>query len=254
MHEEQKEETSPLPASDAEKKSLATTINWATFIAFFTSTLTAAAYLTGVAFHQGYLHTYKVSYGLFPKTSSEYFLYAYSAILELVPQFFSFDKTTGLLIISAFCALVLIFSLRRLGKYIDDSVAVAKIRTKVRSAKSFGLVGDLFFYPVLGVVIPLYLLFLLFFLLLAPALVGELGGERAAKREIAAQEGGCAKPKGVNAYCIDILASDKLLARGFIVDMSEKYVAIRVDGLTKTIPIKDRDFVPFVNPVSVATK
>jgi hypothetical protein len=49
------------------------------------SFLTAAAYLTGVAFQQAYLISAQVNDELFVKSSSDYFLFAFQAIPELIP-------------------------------------------------------------------------------------------------------------------------------------------------------------------------
>jgi hypothetical protein len=54
---------------------------------------------------------------------------------------------------------------------------------------------------------------------------------------------GCKKAQETYRFCSEIRDGESVLARGFIIDSSEKYVAVYDGGTTRTFPVEGKYFV-----------
>ena len=218
--------------------------------AFFFSLLTATAYLTGVAFQEANLSTLKIPYGLFPKSSPDYFILAFRAVIELFPSEFSSPLKNIGAAIAIVAGLFMISAINIFGEFLGKSARMKDFQERARTNKLLNFIGKLLFAPAIGLMVLFYVPTAFIILMTIPVVVGLSGGAKAAQSEIASYEGGCAKPKGKGVHCTQIIEGTTPVATGFIIDMSDKYVAIYVDGEAKAIPIKDRDFLPYTPPTS----
>ena len=211
------------------------------------SVLTAAAYLTGVAFQQAYLTSFQVNYGLFVKGSSDYFLFAFQAILELLPTWFRiFGENFGFL--GAIFGLLLLCVLVNMGgEMLDRSSRLKKMRIRIQSSKLLAVLGQLFLLPTLGLAVIYYIPLFLALLLILPVELGSYSGRRAAQADMERFEKGCKPIKNSSAFCTQIMENGNGIAYGFVIETSDKYVALNKDVKARVLPIKESEFMPFNN-------
>ncbi|WP_211468366.1 hypothetical protein [Collimonas silvisoli] len=220
--------------------------------AFILAILTPTAYLIGVAFYQSYMRTLRVAFELYPKTSTDYFLYAFEALLEFFPSGLK-SAGTDIRIIAAVFGVLVYIALMNIGaawleSWLDSSEWMKRRREKVKMSKSIGLLGDIFLMPTVVLMAIYYIPIFITLLMLIPVLVGQSAGRDVALRDKAGFEGGCTNPKDKKAFCTQVLDGGKPVAVGFVVEASEKFVALIADGVARSIPIKDKEFVEFRNP------
>jgi len=214
------------------------------------SILTPTAYLTGVAFHQAYMQTLKINYELYPKSSADYFLYAFNALFKLVPEWLQIAGTDLRVVGVVLYVSLVIGLINKGGSLLDNSPWMKRHREKAKTSKAFRLFGEIMLVPVIGLMVIYYIPILLVILMITPVLVGEVGGQKVANADKAGFEGGCAHPKRKSAFCTQMLEAGKPVAIGFVIDASDKFVAMIDNGVARSIPIKDREFSEFRNPIA----
>lgn len=209
------------------------------------STLTAGAYLTGLAYHQAYLAQFKVIEGLFPKSSSEYFLYAFQAAIELLPAGLVVAGTDLRIPAILFGTVLFVMLIAKASKALEKSERLKHLQLKARQNKKFQLFGEFLALPAITVAATFYVVLALTFILILPAILGGISGKHAAENEMKRFAKGCKSIKGSIAFCTRILDGETTVAQGFIIQSSDRYVALIEDGKSRVIPIKEREFLPF---------
>jgi hypothetical protein len=204
--------------------------------------LTGAAYLTGLAYHRGYLETFKVPYGIMNKSTTDYFLCAHKAIVALLVAFTS-NSIVIVVAIALFLSLCGWAIMNKFDQRLGRHPKVRKLRSRAKESAHLRLFGEVLGLPALSSLLFLYVLFVLTFVLILPGVLGEAAGRLDAKSVQAAIEGGCGHPHGTYMHCTDIMHDGHQLARGFILDASDKHVFLVADGITKVLPIGDNSFV-----------
>ncbi|WP_292933156.1 hypothetical protein [Noviherbaspirillum sp.] len=232
--------------NEAQKKAKHETFfEWMGTPAIILSILTAAAYLTGIAFHQEYFTYFQVNHGFFPKSSSDYFLFAYRAILEILPAWLNFAGTDLRMVVILFFALVSTSIIIKIGGMLDNSERMKRVRARANKNKIFALIGELLLAPTIGFAAVYYIPIFIAILMIIPVGVGSFGGQKAAKADMERFEKGCQTSKGSDAFCTQIIDEENIIASGFIIDISDKYVALIENGNAKVVPIKEREFSSF---------
>lgn len=208
--------------------------------------LTGAAYLVGYACHRAYLNSFHIPPQLIEKTTADYFLYTYFA---LVNSSLALLGSTNVVVL-ALALIVLLFVLWRafayLGKRIDASEWARRRRENVVPKPSVLAFADIVILPFLYVALAGYIALALLLILVLPESLGESAGRRIAERDKGAYKLGCDKGRKESRgrlYCNEIREGAELVSRGFIIDSSDKYVAVYEEGVIKLIPLEGKRFV-----------
>lgn len=206
-----------------------------------------AAYLTGVAYHQAYLNAFRIPQNLIAKSTADYFLYAYMAVAESGMKFFTLSGLASIIVISIFA--VYFFQIFRwIDRKINQSSHIEWLRSRAQSNPVFRTAGKLVIVPTLVIAFG-YLALASFIAFIMPMMFGEIAGARRAAEDIAVFQQGCHKPRKDSRYCNELFENGGAapVASGFVIDSSEKYIAIYESGTIRTYPVEGKRFVAALN-------
>lgn len=217
--------------------------SWKYVITFLLSSaiplLSAAAYLIGLAYRTTYHHEFNIPSGLLAATTSDYLVYAYTALAETGIRLIGF---TGLAVMSL--PVVAVVTWKFFGwaeRKAEDSQRLRRVRTKVNSSGFLRLVG--YVCAILTSVAALsYMALFTYGVFLAPYVLGQKAGKERALDDVSVYGLGCEKGSGGARFCIDIYHGDKLVASGFVVDSSDKYLAVYENGTVRILPTEGMYF------------
>lgn len=219
---------------------------WPLMLGIALPIFSGAAYLTGITYHQTYLNAFRIPLNLLTKTTADYFLYAYMAVTEAGLKLLG---VSGLIMM---VAIMLGAYLWQIFSWIDRKVMQSGhrqwVRSKVQSKPLLRFLGKAMMVP--SIVLALGYIGLLFFMLfLAPMMFGHTAGAQRADDDIAIFERGCEKVRRGGPDCNEIFEDGNPVpvARGFIIDSSEKYIAIYDGGTVRTLPVEGKSFVASVS-------
>jgi hypothetical protein len=229
-------------ASNPSNKSLPSWLPLSTFLA---ALLTPAAYLTGVSFHQSYLETFQIPYGLFPKASSDYFLFAYRAVMEAMPAWMNFLAKEHWPAVLIFLVLLYFSGFVKFARWIEKREFSKRTTERLRNNRAMKFISELLFVPAIGLAAIFYIPTATVILLVIPIYIGSTGGEKAAQSDLMRFQGGCSQPKDQKAFCTSIIDNGKPNGAGFVIDASEKYVALLDGEKLKVLKIDAIEFSSF---------
>lgn len=204
--------------------------------------LSGAAYLTGVAYHQAYLNAFRIPLNLLEKSTADYFLYAYMAVAESGMRLLGFS---GLVAIAAFIFGAYFWqSLRWVDRKTTQSSQLQWLRSRMRTKPLLRLLGNLVLVPTLVIGFS-YLAFALFVIFIMPMMFGQAAGARRAAEDASVYTLRCDKVQPGVRYCNDVFEEGNpvRIASGFIIDSSEKYIAIYESDAVRTIHVEGKRFV-----------
>lgn len=201
-----------------------------------------ASYLTGVAYHQAYLNAFRIPLNLLEKSTADYFLYAYMAVAESGMRLLGFS---GLVAILAFIFGAYFWQgLRWVDRRTTQSSQLQWLRSRMHTKPLLRLLGNLVLVPTLVIGFS-YLAFALFVIFIMPMMFGQAAGARRAIEDATAFKLGCDKVQPGSQYCSDVFedGSSTRIAGGFIIDSSEKYIAIYESDAVRTFHVEGKRFV-----------
>lgn len=198
-----------------------------------------SCYVTGLVYHLTYMSEFDIPPDLFRKTSVEYFFYAYLAWLESMPSWL--DTIAG-----DFGPVALLFLLIS-GTVGLSAILVAasahsgikRIQIKLQASRMMHLVGALLAFPLIVTVSLIFLLIALIFLAILPAWIGEQGASKTVARDQAKFSNKCLLSNG-KPRCMDLVEDDKVLATGYVLQASERHIALLTSDGVKIFPLNDR--------------
>lgn len=201
--------------------------------------LSAAAYLIGLAYRTTYHHEFNIPSGLLAATTSDYLVYAYTALAETGIRLIGF---TGLTVMSLPVVAVLTWKFFSWAeRKAEESQRLRRVRANVNSSGFLKLIGYL--CAILTSVAALsYLALFSYGVFLTPYILGEKAGKQRAIDDASAYELGCEKGSGGARFCIDIYHDEKIVASGFVVDSSDKYLAVYENGTVRILPTEGMHF------------
>ncbi|MDB5813847.1 MAG: hypothetical protein JWN23_964 [Rhodocyclales bacterium] len=210
-------------------------VRLAAFATFLGSIGTGASYVMGVAYWQNYLSKFALPEELFAKTTSDYFLCAYTAIIESLPKWLSFaGKDFRPLAIVALGA-ILFMLIVELFQWLERKSALRAPEAKTRSPL-VSFIGRLSLYPALAITAIYFLPLYIVFLAVLPAAVGEYAGKSVAEREMNVFKAGCGAAPQKGRTCYRLLGEGKVIAHGFVVAIGASDIAVMSDGRPVIVP------------------
>ncbi|HZX18849.1 MAG TPA: hypothetical protein VFF22_18520 [Pseudomonas sp.] len=198
----------------------------------------SAIYLTGVVYHQIWVNHFSVGTGLFEKSTTDYFIYAYAALIQVCSNWLNVltDPWIVLSTLGTVAFLVveimLLAWLSRPNKKKTTNGAVSK-------NKKLDLLMTI---TALSTSITLILLALpvaanLF--LITPAYTGYKSAQLAIEKSTSVFSLGCEKVEKRQDYCVRLMDGDIEIAKGFVIDSSNERIALYLDGKATILPLND---------------
>jgi hypothetical protein len=210
------------------------------------SAFTSTAYLVGVVFQQQYMKALKFNFELYPKNSSEYFLYSFIAFFQMFPAWLTaVSNGFKIIFIVALFAFFLVL-LNYLGDKLGKTAWIKRRQERLGKNTKLKALGPFLYIPILSVTMIFYVPLLLAIIMVIPVAIGEKMGQKQAREDAAHYAKGCDIDPKEGYYCTLITESGKKVALGFVVDASSEYVAIIENGRSRSIPIKDKEFSQYV--------
>lgn len=197
-----------------------------------------APYVTGLVYRQVYLGRFNVPETLFKSEASDYFVYAYYAVLETLKNWNTFlsSPVVWLSIIGT----IGLFALELLALHkLPNTAAVKSIANVLGRNKYVALATGLVSFSTAIATILLLIPVIIFPLILLPAIVGTYGANRAIERTLGLYDKGCDHPTDQKDYCHIIMDGTRIVATGFLVTSSDTRAVIYENNKAKIIPIKD---------------
>lgn len=214
--------------------------------AIVASVFTSAAYLVGVVFQHQYMKALKFNVELYPKSSSEYFLYSFTAFFQMFPAWLTTVSNSFKIIIVVASFSFFLVLVNYFGDKISKTAWIKARQERLGENPKLKALGPFVYIPVLAVSMIFYVPLFLGLVMFVPVAVGEMMGKRQAHEEAAHYAKGCDADQKEGYYCTLITESGKKVALGFVVDASSEYVAIIENGRSRSIPIKDKEFSQYV--------
>lgn len=193
--------------------------------------LTGASYLVGVAYHRAYLDVFRAPSNLINKGTADYFLFAHRA---LTGWMFELLKAPLFWFLIAWAVIVWIL-IRGVESWSAQSLFVSGVRQRVAGYRRTVAVGKFVLIPTIIVAFAFYSFLIILFLLVMPEVIGSTMGRKDAEEDLKVMRAGCGKVADQRRYCVDFLIKEKLVAKGFVIGASEKYVIIFENGATRTL-------------------
>lgn len=217
-------------------------VNWLTWLTgstLFASLGYGFSYTTGLVYHQTYLSRFDVPPDLFKQSTAEYFVFAYAALLELIPSWL--EVITG-----GYKPLALFFLLFFVGGGVGLLLAIffnttqgKRLQTTLQNNKTLYIAGGLFGIPAITLAALIFFLCLLIFFAILPAWIGSGGAEKAVARDKAKFSSTCSS-QVKNVRCMDLIDDEKLIATGYVLQASDRYIALLTATGVKILPLKER--------------
>jgi hypothetical protein len=207
------------------------------------SLFTGAAYLAGKSYHSAYLMNFHVPDRIITKNTIDYFFYSYLAFRDLPSSYAGTYLLLPVVLLSLVGAL--------LWRYGDGSVAffwgmlrsVGDKATSSTSAKK-----ELSAVRTVGIVVLGWFALLTFVpgLIKTPEEWGTIAGFAQAEKDREVFREGCEQKKNGTRFCSEIFDRNTSVGRGFIIEVSEKYVVIFEKGAAKVIPVQGKSLIPVI--------
>jgi hypothetical protein len=198
----------------------------------------AAPYVTGLVYRQVYLGRFDVPETLFKSEASDYFVYAYYAVLEALRNWTTFvlNPLVWLCIIGFIVAL----SLELLALHKFPKTSAAKNFANFFSRNKYVALPTALVTFAAGITTVVLLVPLIIFpLILVPAIVGSYGANEALNRSFKLYDKGCDQVTDPKDYCQIIMDGTRIVATGFLVTASDTRAVMYEDHKVKIIPIKN---------------
>lgn len=203
-------------------------LTWAWLCTVSLSIGYGACYIAGLFYHQTYLQDLEVPSEFFRKQPSDYFVYAYTAWLEVsvkwLPALLGNFRPWLLLLLFLSSCVVLGLSLG----WLSEKEPFRKIKERLGGNQNFLIVRGLIFAPVSMSAALILILAIMISVTLVPALWAQTAAHETSKREIEKYKIGC-QLVPLKQRCYDLIDGDKVIATGFIVEASDVYLALMTE-------------------------
>ncbi|WP_137886641.1 hypothetical protein [Pseudomonas sp. 2FE] len=236
--------------SNTSKESIFAKIFWITFTPLLGVFGYSAIYLIGVVYHQTWVTHFSVGASFFEKSTTDYFIYAYTALIHICGNWLNVlaDPWIVLSTLGTVAFLVAEIVLLIWLSRPNNTPSANSIFSKNKK------LGILIAITALSTSITLILLLLpaaanLF--LITPAYTGYKAAQLSIEKNMPTYSLGCEKVEKRQDYCVRLLDGDIEIARGFVIDSSSERIALYLDGKATILPLKDyriETLIPPPNP------
>jgi hypothetical protein len=176
-----------------------------------------------------------LNYELYPKSATDYFVYAVMAALEALPAWFQKLNSSWQLIFSIVVPVLFLAVCQYAGKRLDQSEWGKRHNARVKASLKIQAFGSAMEWPIIIFAAIFCLPLVTALILVAPVAVGQSAGREVGLRDKAAYAKGCADaPRGY--FCVTVNEGGTRLAGGFLVDASPDYLAIADADRSLSIP------------------
>jgi hypothetical protein len=197
----------------------------------------AALYLTGLVYRQIYLERFDVPETLFKSDVSEYFVYAYIAVLETLRNWMTLISNPWVWL--SIIGIILLFGIEWIClEKLPKTAAAKSLATPLDRNKYMALTAALVGLSAAVTTVLLLVPLIILPLIIVPAIVGTYGAHQSLERDLAIYDKGCDHPNNPKDYCHVIMDGSRIVATGFLVAASNTRVAIYENAKAKIIPIK----------------
>lgn len=229
------------PSSDSDVRSKNTNQLLLSFLlASGIPVFSGAAYLTGVSYHYAYLASFAIPEKLISKTTSDMFIYAYTAISEMGVRLMSI---AGILLVLWVVAAVYLWQiLNSIDVRVQRSSSWFRWRQRLSGKPGVKFLGKLVFVPIFVSALS-YIVVALFIVFLLPKMIGQQAGLQRARDDTAFFKKGCSKTVAKGYSCVNVFEDKLLVSSGFVIDSSESYIAIYENAAVRTLPVTNKYFV-----------
>lgn len=214
-------------------------LTWAWLSTVSLSVGYGACYIAGLLYHQTYLQDLGIPSEFFRKQPSDYFVYAYTAWLELsvkwLPALMGNFRPWLLLLLFLSTGVAIGFFLG----WLSQKQPFLKIQGDLKKNAKFLMVGGLIFAPVSMSAALILVPASVIAVTLVPALWAQTAAHETSKREIEKFKIGC-QITPLKQRCYDLVDAEKVIATGFIVEASDVYLALMTEKGPNILPLNGR--------------
>lgn len=198
----------------------------------------SAIYLTGVIYHQTLVANFSVGTGFFEKSTTDYFIYAYTALIQVCSNWLNVLTDPWIVLSTLGTVAFLVVEIMLLA-WISRPNRKKTTNGAVRKNKKLNLLMAI---TTLSTSITLILLALpvaanLF--LITPAYTGYKAAQLSIEKSTPVFSLGCEKVEKRQDYCVRLMDGDIEIAKGFVIDSSSERIALYLDGKATILPLKN---------------
>jgi hypothetical protein len=198
----------------------------------------AACYVTGLVYRQVYLGRFNVPETLFKSDASDYFIYAYQAVLETLKNWTTFISSPWVWL--SIIGFIVAICIEMIGIYkLPDTLLAKSVAKTLGRNKYIAVTTGLLTFSTAITTVLLLIPVMLFPLILLPAIAGTYGANRTLDRNLELYDKGCDHPTDPKDYCQVIMDGTRIVATGFLVTASNTRVVIYEHNKAKIISVKN---------------
>ena len=222
------------------KHPMALPLRWASVVAvpFLGFVCYAAPYVTGLIYRGKQLDGLNVPAGLFKSDASDYFIYAYLAVIETFSNWTSFLTNPMLWAGMVAVFAILLLEVLLLPKLFESSAAQS-IGKAVGKYRSVAIPTAVLTFSLMVTIVLLLIPLILSPLLILPAIIGQYSAKETLTRNLAFYAKGCEHVSADEDRCYAVMDGPRLVAAGFLVASSDQHLALYRDHKSVIVPIKD---------------
>jgi hypothetical protein len=197
-----------------------------------------APYVMGLAYYQHLMSLYDVPSGLFERSPSQIFMFAYSAVLEVFGNWTTLISHSYVIPGVFFCVMLFTAEIAALGWLIRTDKINGTIDRTVKSRFRQICLSLLIFCACITIFIAAFPV-AVYPLIAFPAKLGGFGADLSFERQQKLYQGGCGLDNPKHVYCKAVIGKDGVLGVGYLIISSDNRVALYQPNQTKILKLGD---------------
>ncbi|MCQ4281183.1 hypothetical protein NA643_19065 [Pseudomonas stutzeri] len=211
---------------------------WIIFTPLFGLLGYSTIYLVGVTYHQAWVNHFGIDSSFFEKSTTDYLIYAYVALITICSNWLSVLTDTWIALSTLGVAALFTIEIAALA-WLPRTRLFQSAGSTINKRKFLSIPLAIFAMAG-GTTLTLLLLPLVAnLLLITPGLTGYKAAQMTIDRNAPIYALGCEKADRRQDYCVRLLDSQIEIARGFVIDSSNERIALYLDGKATILPLKD---------------
>ncbi|UVE18968.1 hypothetical protein NVV93_06150 [Pseudomonas sp. LS44] len=198
----------------------------------------SAVYLTGVVYHQTWASHFSAGVGLFEKSTTDYLLYAYAALIHICSNWLNV-LTDPWIVLSTLGLVFLAVAELVLLTWLPQTKPFKAAGTTINKNKLLGLpLGVLALSSSITCILLLLPLAANLFLI-TPAITGYKAAQLSIEKHELIYSRDCQKAAHRKDYCVRVIDGDNEIARGYLIDSSNDRIALYKDGKSTVLALNN---------------